>query len=204
MEYNITTENQCIIINDSLLPKSVYSVVKIANGVRIANINLDYRTTKIDGEQVHSMEELYEYFRVHGFNNSGGGSVISGIQSVSGALVDNTDAMNPKVNLPKGGTDNTFLCGSGTWKEIKSGGVDTFVKGSVISSSDGSFEISLEQGRFSKPPIVMLTPYVNHIGVQGFANLIEVTEINIKGTVVNKVGTGLSVTINYLITESHP
>lgn len=200
--FEIITENNCVCINDMLIPKSKYTITRASKGVRLDHMDLDYTKTKIDGVQCKSAEYLFNFLKEHAFCNEGGASpVTDGVKSVTGSLVDNTDAKNPKVNLPKGGTENTFLCGDGTWKEVSVGSDSSFVKGSVISSSDGAFEISLEQGKFSKPPIVMLTPYVNHIGVQCFANLIEVTTSNIKGTVVNKVGSGISTTINYLITK---
>lgn len=72
MEYNIITEASCIRINDSLIPKSKYTVTKLVNGVRACEMDIDYTRAKINGVQVTSVDALFDFFKENGFSNGGG------------------------------------------------------------------------------------------------------------------------------------
>lgn len=70
---NIITEDKSIRINDSLIPKNSRQVTLLNKGVRLSNVNknksldLFENETTIDGELVTYREEMFEYFKEHGF-----------------------------------------------------------------------------------------------------------------------------------------
>lgn len=99
---NIITEENCIRINDTLIPKNSVRIVQILNGVRIlfntgVTQDLKVSESKIDGVDVTSSGELFDFFKAQSFNVGGNGSS-DGVQSISGSSVDNTDPKNPIIN----------------------------------------------------------------------------------------------------------
>src|SRR5690606_23861018 len=62
-------------------------------------ISLNWQATTIDGVAVASLQELTDFLDENLFR-VGGGDGSTGVASVSGTLVNNTDPANPVIGLP--------------------------------------------------------------------------------------------------------
>lgn len=88
----IVTEENCIHVNDALIPKNGSTVSLMVNGVRlkggwgIMDILVDGST--IDGEDVSSANELFEYFKANSFNDGGGDGTV-GVADITGLNAGN-------------------------------------------------------------------------------------------------------------------
>lgn len=88
----IVTEENCIHVNDALIPKNGSTVSLMVNGVRlkggwgIMDILVDGST--IDGEDVSSANELFEYFKANSFNDGGGDGTV-GVAGITGLEAGN-------------------------------------------------------------------------------------------------------------------
>lgn len=70
---NIITEENCVRINDALIPKNSIRAVKISTGVRLVfktglTQDLKASESKIDNVQVSSADDLFDYFKSNAFS----------------------------------------------------------------------------------------------------------------------------------------
>lgn len=102
----IVTNPNYIQVDGARIQKGSRDIIPIQGGVRLQNtgsgssVDILVDGTTIDGDAVADQTELLEYLDSQGFKSGGTGPGTESVQSVTGVGVDNTDPMNPVVNLP--------------------------------------------------------------------------------------------------------
>lgn len=90
----------------SIQKGSVLKLIRSKLNDRVTVINemgdrfsIELKDAELDGVPATSLNELYDYLKTNLFID-GGGSTGEGVLSVTGSLVDDTDAKNPIINFP--------------------------------------------------------------------------------------------------------
>lgn len=102
----IVTNPNYIQVDGARIQKGTRDIIPLENGVRLQNtgsgsvVDILVDGTTIDGDAVADRTELLEYLDSQGFKSGGTSPGTESVQSVTGVGVDNTDPMNPVVNLP--------------------------------------------------------------------------------------------------------
>lgn len=102
----ITTNEGSIVIDNGTLssePKGTFSCKIIGDIVELTSqagqkYSFNYSGTTVDGESSASAQELLEV--LSSFSKGGTDPIPTGVQSISGNIVNNEDPLNPVVNIP--------------------------------------------------------------------------------------------------------
>ena len=100
---NIVSGKDFIKIDNYTLPKGGFGYSQSGDkvnvyGDNIPRFSLEAGKTTADGEDLATVEEIISFLDDNSFASST--AVSMGIQSITGDLVDNTDAQNPEILLP--------------------------------------------------------------------------------------------------------
>lgn len=106
----IVTNPNWIQIDDARIQKGSRDIIPMASGVRLQNVSnglyvdIPVAGSTIDGDPISDVDELLTYLDSQGFKPGGTGPIENGVQSVTGAGVDNTDPKNPVISQPNWNT----------------------------------------------------------------------------------------------------
>lgn len=97
----IKTEDNCININDALIPKNGSVVTLMAEGVRLTGVwgvmDILITGSTIDGASVESAQSMFDYFKVNSFS-LGGGDGGNGVVLTNRQLIVN-NSIEPGVGV---------------------------------------------------------------------------------------------------------